>query len=81
MITHKLKRLAFLQDLFIAPDWGEICELIDEHVKLPEKGRAFISTRHRRPCNALQERGGHDCLACVDESQESLELALLKAAH
>ena len=36
------KELAFLQDLFIAPDWGErFAELIDEHVKLPDEGKAL----------------------------------------
>ena len=40
--TKSEKELAFAQDLFIAPDWGErFAELIDEHVKLPKKGRAF----------------------------------------
>ena len=40
MTTNKksAKELAFLQDLFIAPDWGErFAELIDEHVKLPRR--------------------------------------------
>ena len=33
------KELAFLQDLFIAPDWGErFAELIDEHVTPPKEG-------------------------------------------
>ena len=36
------KELAFLQDLFIAPDWGErFAELIDEHVELPKEGKAL----------------------------------------
>ena len=36
------KEIAFLQDLFIAPDWGErFAELIDEHVKLPAEGEAL----------------------------------------
>ena len=36
------KELAFLQDLFIAPDWGErFAELIDEHLKVPEEGKAL----------------------------------------
>ena len=36
------KERAFLQDLFIAPDWGErFAELIDEHVKIPNEGKAL----------------------------------------
>ena len=36
------KELAFLEDLYIATDWGErFAELIDEHVELPKEGRAL----------------------------------------
>ena len=36
------KELAFLHDLFIAPDWGErFAELIDQHIRVPEEGRAL----------------------------------------
>src|SRR2546423_15577395 len=36
------KERAFLQDLFVAPDWGErFSELIDEHVKIPNEGKAL----------------------------------------
>ena len=43
MITTKSdKELAFLHDLFIAPDWGErFAELIDEHIMLPKEGKAL----------------------------------------
>src|SRR5436305_1708414 len=43
MSTHKSdKELAFLHDLYVATDWGErFAELVDEHVKLPRKGRAL----------------------------------------
>jgi ubiquinone/menaquinone biosynthesis C-methylase UbiE len=77
------KELAFLKDLFIAPDWGErFAELIDEHVKLPEKGRAlYLNCGTGGHALALQERGGHELKwLWVDESNQSLELAQAKAA-
>jgi ubiquinone/menaquinone biosynthesis C-methylase UbiE len=77
------KELAFLQDLFIATDWGErFAELIDQHVQLPEKGRAlYLNAGTGGHAMALQERGGHELKwFCVDESRESLELARAKAA-
>ena len=76
------KELAFLQDLFIAPDWGErFAELIDQHVKLPKQGRAlYLNAGSGSHAIALQERGGPDLKwLCVDESHESLELARAKA--
>src|SRR6188474_2683774 len=52
------KEIAFLQDLFIAPDWGErFAELIDEHVKLPSEGRAlYAAVGTGGHAMALQER-------------------------
>ena len=76
------KELAFLQDLFIAPDWGErFAELIDEHVKLPTEGRAlYAAAGTGGHAIALQERAGNKLsLLCVDESSECLELAQAKA--
>ena len=36
------KELAFLHDLYVAPDWGErFAELVDAHIKLPKEGRAL----------------------------------------
>ena len=59
------KELAFLQDLFIAPDWGErFAELIDEHVKLPDEGRALY---------AAAGTGGH-AMALVERARKKLEL-------
>ena len=54
------KEIAFLQDLFIAPDWGErFAELIDEHVKLPKEGKAlYVAAGTGGHAMALQERGG-----------------------
>lgn len=76
------KERAFLQDLFIAPDWGErFAELIDEHVKLPKEGKAlYMEAGTGGHALALQERAGEKFdLLCVDENPECLELARAKA--
>jgi ubiquinone/menaquinone biosynthesis C-methylase UbiE len=80
--TKTDKELAFLQDLFIAPDWGErFAELIDEHVKLPTEGRAlYVAAGTGSHAMALQERAGTNLsLLCVDENSECIELAQAKA--
>lgn len=77
------KELAFLQDLFIAPDWGErFAELIDEHLKLPAEGKAlYAAAGTGSHAMALQERAGKKVeFLCVDENAECLELAQAKAA-
>lgn len=76
------KELAFLQDIFIAPDWGErFAELIDEHVKLPDEGRAlYAAAGTGGHAMALQERAGNKLeMLCIDENAECLELAQAKA--
>src|SRR5918992_4117753 len=76
------KELAFLQDLFVAPDWGErFAELIDEHLKLPNEGKAlYIAAGTGSHAMALHERAGSKLdLLCVDENPECLELARAKA--
>ena len=76
------KELAFLQDLFIAPDWGErFAELIDEHVKLPNEGAAlYVAAGTGGHAMALHERAGEKLeLLCIDENPECLELARAKA--
>ena len=76
------KELAFLQDLFIAPDWGErFAELIDEHVKLPKEGKAiYLGSGTGGHAMALHERAGAKLeLLCVDENPECTELARAKA--
>lgn len=76
------KELAFIQDLFIAPDWGErFAELIDAHVKLPNEGRAlYVAAGTGSHAMALQERAGAKLtLLCVDENYECIELAQAKA--
>ncbi|HEX8472423.1 MAG TPA: class I SAM-dependent methyltransferase [Pyrinomonadaceae bacterium] len=83
MNTGKTEReLAFLHDLYVAPDWGErFAELIDEHVKLPKSGSAlYVAAGTGGHALALKERGGQDfTLVCVDESGERVELARAKA--
>ena len=76
------KERAFLQDLFIAPDWGErFAELIDEHVELPKEGKAlYTAAGTGAHAMALQERAGSKLeLLCLDENSECIELAQEKA--
>src|SRR5688572_23450062 len=76
------KELAFLQDLFIAPDWGErFAELIDEHVKVPDEGKAlYVAAGTGGHAMALQERAARKLeMVCIDENPECLELAQAKA--
>jgi ubiquinone/menaquinone biosynthesis C-methylase UbiE len=75
--------MAFLQELYVATDWGErFAELIDEHVKLPKKGRIlYVAAGTGGHAMALLERAGDDVtMVCTDESEECLELARAKAA-
>jgi ubiquinone/menaquinone biosynthesis C-methylase UbiE len=77
------KELAFLQDLFIAPNWGErFAELIDTHVKLPAEGKVlYVAAGTGGHALALQERAGDKIeLHCVDENPECMELAKAKAS-
>lgn len=81
--TKSDQELAFLKELFVATDWGErFAALIDEHVKLPKKGRMlYVASGTGGHAMAMQERAGDDVtLTCVDESEECLELARAKAA-
>jgi len=80
--TKSDKELAFLQDLFIAPDWGErFAELIDAHVKLPKEGEAlYVAAGTGGHAMALRERAGEKLqLFCVDENPECMALAQAKA--
>jgi len=83
MISEKSqKELAFLQDIYIATDWGErFAELVDEHVALPKEGRAlYVAVGTGSHAMALQERAGKKLgILCVDENAECLELARAKA--
>lgn len=76
------KELAFLQDLYVATDWGErFAELIDEHVELPKKGSMlYVAAGTGGHALAIAERAGHKVtLVCVDENEENLELGRVKA--
>src|SRR5713101_4171763 len=66
------KEIAFLQDLFVAPDWGErFAELIDEHITLPEKGNAlYLAVGTGGHALALQERVRELKFLCIDENEE-----------
>jgi ubiquinone/menaquinone biosynthesis C-methylase UbiE len=84
MTTGKTeKELAFLHDLYVATDWGErFAGLIDEHVRLPKKGRVlYVGAGTGGHALALKARAGGDVeFVCVDESEERLALARAKAA-
>jgi ubiquinone/menaquinone biosynthesis C-methylase UbiE len=84
MSTEKSeKELAYLHELYVATDWGErFAELVDEHVKLPEVGRAlYVASGTGAHALALAVRAPREVtLVCVDESEERLELARAKAS-
>lgn len=76
------KELAFLHDLFIAPDWGErFADLIDQHITIPKKGRVlYLAVGTGGHAISLRERSGKDVeFLCLDENVECLELARAKA--
>jgi ubiquinone/menaquinone biosynthesis C-methylase UbiE len=76
------KELAFLEDLYVATDWGErFAVLVDEHIELPKEGRAlYLAAGTGAHALALQARAGDKLnLLCVDENEECLELARTKA--
>jgi ubiquinone/menaquinone biosynthesis C-methylase UbiE len=84
MSTQKTnKELAFLHDLFIAPDWGErFAELIDQHVTIPKEGKAlYLAVGTGGHAMALHERAGEKVeFLCIDENDDCLELARAKAS-
>jgi ubiquinone/menaquinone biosynthesis C-methylase UbiE len=84
MSTQKSdKELAFLHDLYVATDWGErFAGLVDDHVELPKEGRAlYVGSGTGGHALALAERGGAALETVgVDESEEQVELARVKAA-
>jgi ubiquinone/menaquinone biosynthesis C-methylase UbiE len=77
------KELAFLHELYVATDWGErFAALVDEHVTLPKKGGRvlYVGAGTGGHALAMQERAGdHVTFVCIDESEECLELARVKA--
>ena len=82
MTTKSDKELAFLHDLFIAPDWGErFAELIDAHIHLPKEGKVlYVAAGTGGHAIALQERAGDKVqLLCIEENEECVEIARAKA--
>src|SRR6185436_13709431 len=80
--TKTKKELAYLHELFVSTDWGErFAELLDAHVKLPKEGRVlYLASGTGGHAIALQERSSDSLeFLCVDENDESLELARAKA--
>jgi ubiquinone/menaquinone biosynthesis C-methylase UbiE len=81
--TKTEKELAFLHDLFIAPDWGErFAELIDQHVTIPKEGKVlYLAVGTGGHAMALHERADDKVeFLCIDENPECLELAKAKAS-
>ena len=77
------KELAFLHDLFIAPDWGErFAELIDQHLTIPKEGRVlYLAVGTGGHAISLLGRSENDVeFLCLDENVECLELARAKAS-
>jgi ubiquinone/menaquinone biosynthesis C-methylase UbiE len=77
------KELAFIQDLFIAADWGErFAALIDEHIKPPEEGLVLYagSGAGGHPLALVERHGNKIEFICIDENHESVELGRAKAA-
>ncbi len=82
MNTKSQKELAFLQDLYVATNWGErFAALVNKHVPLPKEGRAlYVAVGTGGHAIALQERAGKRLqFLCIDENDECLELARAKA--
>ena len=82
MSTNKTnKEIAFLHDLFVATDWGErFAALIDENVKLPNKGRAlYLGSGTGGHALILQDRADKVSFVGLEENEEYLELAQAKS--
>ena len=76
------KELAYLEDLFIAPDWGErFSSLMDAHLELPKAGEAlYLAAGAGAHTIALQKRAGEKVrFVGIDENAYSVALAKAKA--
>ena len=77
------KELAFLYDLYVAPDWGErFAALLEANVKLPEKRRVlYVAAGTGAHALAWQQQAAPEVAwFCVEEDAERLELARGKAS-
>ncbi len=77
------RELAFLYDLYVAPDWGErFAELINEHIKAPVEGRAlYVGAATGGHAMLLHEHSsGRLAVTGVDEYEERIAIARAKAA-
>lgn len=82
LVDKTAKELAFIKDLFIAPDWGErFAELFDKNIKLIDEGRMlYVEAGTGGHALLIQNKlKGKAELVCVDESSEIIEIALAKA--
>jgi len=82
MMAKSQKELAYLEDLFIAPDWGErFSSLLDAHLELPKEGEAlYLAPGAGGHAIALQERAGEKLrFFGVEENGYSVALARAKA--
>ena len=83
MSSDKTEReLAYLHDLFVAPDWDErFASLIDDNVVPPKEGQAaYLGAGTGGHALALKQRGGEKLsLIGIDENPERVELAKAKA--
>ncbi len=76
------KELAYLKDLYVAPDWSErFAELIDENVKLISEGKLlYVETGTGGHTLALKEKLSDAVdVVCTDEIEEDVEIAQAKA--
>ena len=75
------KELAYLYDLYVAPDWNErFAALIDEHVALPERGRVlYIEAGTGGHVIELSQRAGLETeVVATDSDAERLALGEAK---
>ncbi len=76
------KELAFIQDLYVATDWGErFATLIDENIELPKKGTVLYlgSATGTHALSILEKSPKELNLVCADENEQCLEIAKRKA--
>ncbi len=76
------KELAFLYDLYIAPDWNErFAGLIDEHIQIPKQGRVlYVEQGTGGHALEMSARAGQETeITATDSDVERIRLAQAKA--